>query len=120
MVYGEGGDSRIWATREAEPRLPGPTWGRPVGHTVARGSGSIAASFAAVELDMLLPPLGAQLIQSRTRLRSRHVWRARIQDHCRLLRTCGAWPKTGIVQAVYRDSYVSSPLVARLLIDTMK
>lgn len=63
MVYGEGGDSRIWATREAEPRLPGPTWGRPVGHPVARGSGSIAASFAAVELDMLLPPLGAQLIQ---------------------------------------------------------
>jgi hypothetical protein len=36
-----------------------------------------------------------------------------------LLKKCGAWPKTGIVQAVYRDSYVSSPLVARLLIDTV-
>ena len=37
-----------------------------------------------------------------------------------LLTKCGSWPNTGIVQAVYRDSYVSSPLVARLLIDTMK
>ena len=25
MVRGEGGDSHIWMTREAEPRLPGPT-----------------------------------------------------------------------------------------------
>jgi len=37
-----------------------------------------------------------------------------------LLRKCGSWSKAGIVQAVYRDSFVSSPLVARLLIDTTK
>jgi len=33
MVCTERGSSRIWATREAEPRLPGPAWGRPVGHS---------------------------------------------------------------------------------------
>ena len=122
MVHGEGGDSRIWATREAEPRLPGPTWGRPIGHPVARGSGSIAASFAAVDLDMLLPPPGAQLIQIGPELDcDLATFGARASKIIvELLRKCGAWPKTGIVQAVYRDSYVSSPLVARLLIDTMK
>ena len=122
MVHSEGGDSRIWATREAEPRLPGPTWGRPIGHPVARGSGSIAASFAAVDLDMLLPPPGAQLVQIGPELDcDLATFGARASKIIvELLRTCGAWPKTGIVQAVYRDSYVSSPLVARLLIDTMK
>jgi len=53
-VEGEGGDSRIWATREAEPRFPGVAWGRPVGHPVARGRASIAVHFAAVDLDTLL------------------------------------------------------------------
>src|SRR5262249_27094250 len=51
IVHSEGGDSRIWATRESEPRLPGPTWGRPIGNPVVRGSGSIATQFAAVDLD---------------------------------------------------------------------
>jgi hypothetical protein len=37
-----------------------------------------------------------------------------------LLTKCGGWPKSSVVRIVYRDSYVSSPLVARLLIDTMK
>jgi hypothetical protein len=37
-----------------------------------------------------------------------------------LLTKCGGWPKAAIVQASYRDAYVSSPLVARLLVDTMK
>ena len=109
-------------TRETEPRLPGPTWGRPVGHPVARGSGSIAASFAAVDLDMLLPPPGAQLIQIGPELDcDLATFGARASKIIvELLRTCGAWPKTGIVQAVYRGCYVSSSLVARLLIDTMK
>jgi hypothetical protein len=37
-----------------------------------------------------------------------------------LLTKCGSWPKAAIAQASYRDAYVSSPLVARLLVDTMK
>jgi DEAD/DEAH box helicase domain-containing protein len=121
MVDSQGGDSRIWATREREPRLPGPTWGRPIGDPVARGSGSITAPFAAVDLDTLLPPPGAQLIQIDTELDcDLATFGARASKIIvELLRKCGGWPKTGVVRAVYRDSFVSSPLVARLLIDTM-
>jgi DEAD/DEAH box helicase domain-containing protein len=122
MVHDDGGDSRIWASREAEPRLPGPTWGRPVRRPVARGSASIVASFSAVALDTLLPPPGAQLIQIGPELDcDLATFGARASNAIvELLKKCGAWPETGILQAVYRDSYVSSPLVARLLIDTMK
>ena len=122
MVHSERGDSCIWAAREPEPRLPGPTWGRPVGHPVARGSGSIAATFPTVDLDMLLPPPGAQLVQIGPELDcDLATFGARASKIIvELLRKCGAWPKTGIARAIYRDPYVSSPLVARLLIDTMK
>ena len=34
IVHAEGGSSRVWATREAEPRFPGPVWGRSVGHPI--------------------------------------------------------------------------------------
>jgi hypothetical protein len=122
MVHSKEGDSLIWATREPEPRLPGPTWGRPIGHPVACGSGSIATPFAAVDLDLLLPPPGAQLIQIGPELDcDLATFGARASKLIvELLTKCGSWPKSGIVRAVYRDSYVSSPLVARLLIDTMK
>lgn len=122
IVHGEGGDSRIWATREAEPRLPGPAWGRPIGHPVARGSASITVQCAAVDLDTLLPPPGAQLIQIGSELDcDLATFGARASKLIvELLTKCGSWPKAGIAGVVYRDSYVSSPLVARLLIDTMK
>jgi ATP-dependent helicase YprA (DUF1998 family) len=121
IVHSKEGASLIWATREREPRLPGPTWGRPIDHPVARGSGSIAAPFAAIDLDLLLPPPGAQLIQIGPELDcDLATFGARASKTIvELLTKCGSW-KSGIVRAVYRDSYVSSPLVARLLIDTMK
>ena len=122
MVHTERGSSRVWATREAEPRSPGPAWGRPISHAVARGSASIAVQFAALDLDTLLPPPGAQLIQIGPELDcDLATFGARASKLIvELLTKCGSWPKAGIVQAVYRDSYVASPLVARLLIDTMK
>jgi DEAD/DEAH box helicase domain-containing protein len=82
----------------------------------------MAASFAVVDLDTLLPPPGAQLIQIGPELDcDLATFGTRASKIIvELLKKCGAWPETGIVQAVYRDSYVSSPLVARLLIDTMK
>lgn len=122
LVQKEGGDSRIWATREAEPRFPGPKWGRPISHPVARGSALIAAPFTTVDLDMLLPPPGAQLRQIGTELDcDLATFGARASKLIvELLTKCDGWPKAGVVRMVYRDSYVSSPLVARLLIDTMK
>jgi hypothetical protein len=122
MVHMEKGVGRVWATREAESSLPGHAWGRPISHPVAQGSTSIGAQFAAVDLDTLLPPPGAQLIQIGPELDcDLATFGARASKLIvELLTKCGSWPKAGIVLAVYRDSYVSSPLVARLLIDTMK
>jgi len=122
VVFAEEGDSRVWATREAEPRIPGPAWGRPVNHPVARGSTSINVRYAAVDLDALLPPPGAQLIQIGSELDcDLATFGARAsQLIVDLLAKCGSWPKAGIARVVYRDSFVSSPLVARLLIDTIK
>ncbi|MGL4964042.1 MAG: DEAD/DEAH box helicase [Inquilinus sp.] len=122
IVHGEGSDSHIWATREAEPRLPGPAWGRPIGHPVARGSALITVQYAAVDLDTLLPPPGAQLIHIGSELDcDLATFGSRASKIIvELLTKCGSWPKAGIAGVVYRDSYVSSPLVARLLIDTMK
>jgi DEAD/DEAH box helicase domain-containing protein len=122
IVHGEGGNSRIWATREAEPRLPGPAWGRPIGHPVARGSASITVQCAAVDLDTLLPPPGAQLIEIGSELDGDlATFGARASKLIvELLTKCGSWPKASIARVVYRDSYVCSPLVARLLIDTIK
>jgi DEAD/DEAH box helicase domain-containing protein len=121
-VRPDQGDSRIWATREAEPRLPGPAWGRPVAYPIAWGSASIAAPSTAIDLDTLLPPPGAQLIQIGSELDcDLAAFGARaaklIID---LLTQCGGWPKASLERVVYRDPYVSSPLVARLLIDTIK
>jgi ATP-dependent helicase YprA (DUF1998 family) len=122
IVQGKGGDSRIWATREAEPQLPGPAWGRPIGHPVARGNSSILVPCAAVDLDTLLPAPGAQLIQIGSELDCDLATFGACASKLivELLTKCGSWPKASIARLVYRDSYVSSPLVARLLIDTMK
>jgi prepilin-type processing-associated H-X9-DG protein len=121
MVKTEGGSSIVWATREAEPRLPGPVWGRPIGHPVARGRVSIAPQFAAIDPNTLLPPPGAQLIQIGSELDCElAAFGARASKIImELLTKCGSWPKAAIAQAYYRDAYVSSPLVARLLVDTI-
>ena len=122
MVNGGALGSRIWVARETEPRLPGPAWGHPVGHPVAQASVSIIVHFAAIDLDTLLPPPGAQLFEIGSELNcDLATFGLRASNIIvGLLQKCGSWPKAEIVEAVYRDSYVSSPLVARLLIDTMK
>lgn len=122
MVTVENGSSQVWATRETDSGLPGPSWGRPIRHPVARGEMSIAVQFVAFDLDTLLPPPGAQLIQIGSELdcdiATFGARASRIISE--LLTKCGCWPKAAIVQASYRDAYVSSPLVARLLVDTIK
>jgi len=122
VVHTEGGSSSVWATREAEPRSPGPAWGHPINHPIAQANTSVSMPFTAVDLDTLLPPPGAQLRQIGTDLdcdlASFGTRASKVVVE--LLMRCGSWPKAGIAQAVYRDPYVCSPLVARLLVDTMK
>jgi hypothetical protein len=121
-VSGDGGSSCVWASREAHPSLPGPAWGQPVEHPVARGRTSIVGQFAPIDLATFLPPPGAQLIEIGAELDGDlATFGARAARLIvGLLVKCGGWPKAPIVEASYRDAYVCSPLVARLLIDTMK
>ncbi|MBR0694306.1 hypothetical protein [Bradyrhizobium lablabi] len=81
----------------------------------------VALQFTAIDLDTLLPSPEAQLVQIGSELDCDLVsFGARASKIIiQLLTSCGSWPRSGIVQASYQDSYVSSPLVARLLIDTM-
>jgi hypothetical protein len=78
--------------------------------------------FAAVDIDTLLPPPAAQFIQIDAELDcdlAAFGFRAS-KLIVELLRKCGSWSTASISKAVYRDAFVSSPLVARLLIDTIK
>ena len=122
MVDAQGMSSHIWATRETEPRFPGPAWGQPIGRPLSKGKASVTPHYLAVDLDTLLPPPGAQLIQIGSELDcDLATFGARAcKIIIQLLTKCGAWPRRGIVQASYQDAYVCSPLVARLLIDTMR
>lgn len=119
-VAGEN-DCHTWVSREVEPRFPGPAWGRPISHPVVRGRARIAQQFTRVDLDRLLPPPDAQLIQIDSELDcDLATFGTRASKIIvQLLTKCGRWPGAGIVKASYQDPYVSSPLVARLLIDTM-
>src|SRR5690606_13661505 len=84
---------------------------------------SVPLRFSAseVSLDDLLPPPGAQLLELWTEL---DVDLATFGQRAAklivdLLRKSGAWPNSPVARVTYQDGYVSSPLVARLLIDTI-
>lgn len=117
----EGNVRQIWASREPGPSSSGPAWGVPADLPVVRGKAPIVPEFSIVDLKLLLPPPGAQLVQIGSELNcdlatfGAHTSKIVVD----LLTKCGTWPSGGIVQASYQDSYVASPLVARLLIDTL-
>lgn len=121
-IDGEGRGGAIWATRDAQARLPGPDWARPFSRPIARARASLSTQGAALRLDALLPPHGAQLRQIGAELDGAlaDFGKRAANVMVEMLAKCGAWPRTGIARAVYRDSYVCSPLTARLLIDTAK
>jgi hypothetical protein len=121
MVAADSDSCHVWASRELEPRSPGPAWGLPISHPVVRGSASIVPKLTVVDLSTLLPPPEAQLVQIGSELDcDLATFGARASAVIvQLLTRCGSWSRVGILQASYQDSYVTSPLVARLLIDTM-
>ncbi|MER8975272.1 DEAD/DEAH box helicase [Mesorhizobium sp. M0800] len=120
-IVGEGELSYVWASREEEPRLPGLRWGSPNTLPVVRGRAPVSLRFATVDPNTLLPAPGAQFVQIGSELDCDF---ASFGDRASkiivdLLSKCGAWSKAGVLGATYQDPYVSSPLVARLLVDTI-
>lgn len=111
----------VWASRELEPSLPGKRWGSPKIHPVVVGNVSVESQFATIDLKTLLPAPGAQFVQIDSELNcdiaafGANASKIMVD----LLTRCGAWSKAGIKKATYQDPYVSSPLVARLLVDTI-
>jgi hypothetical protein len=122
IVEAEQESSSIWVTREVGPRYPGAPWARPIDNPIARGRATIVAQVTAIGIDTLLPPPGAQFMQIGSELDcDLSTFGARASKIIiQLLTKCGCWPRGGIVQASYQDPYLSSPLVARLMIDTVK
>ena len=122
MIRGEEQVGHMWATRETDTCMPGPNWGFPSRYPIAQGSSSITVPGSPVSLDTLLPPSGAQLVPIGPELDgdlATFGTRA-AKLIVELLSRGGMWPHSAVKQVLYRDPYVSSPLVARLLTDTIK
>lgn len=121
IVVREGELCSVWASRELEPGQPEPRWGNPKARPVVVGRISFNPQFAAIDLQKLLPTPGAQFIQIGSELDGDIAsFGARASKILiELLTKCGSWPKVGVKKATYQDPYVSSPLVARLLVDTI-
>ncbi|WP_315715420.1 MULTISPECIES: helicase-related protein [unclassified Bradyrhizobium] len=116
-----GDEGTIWAARDVEPRLPGPAWGQPANLPLARGQGSFVKQSALIDLNTLLPRSGSQLIQIGSELDCNLAAFGALASEIlfKLLASSEISTKSGITRAVYQDPFVSSPLVARLLIDTV-
>ncbi len=109
----------VWATRDAGAALPGPLWAMPETHPIARGKSELAVAVLPLDPSSLLPPTGARYREIDTELDCDSVnfgdrAAALITD---TLKEVGAW-RGAITSLSYSDSFVASPLVARLLIDT--
>lgn len=100
----------------------GPAWGRPVQRPVAKAFVPIDAAASEIFLDDLLPPPGAQLIEIGTELNcDLAIFGQRAAKlMVDLLEKCRAWQNVPMSRIIYQDAYVSSPLVARLLIETVR
>jgi hypothetical protein len=119
-----GNDSiakHAWVSREAEPSLAGPEWGSPRTTPIARGDVTVPLQLKTVPLDELLPKPGASYRQLTRELdvdlasfgskAAAIIWQ--------LAADCGVNLAGRSMKVRYQDPYVSSPLVARLLIDTV-
>lgn len=120
VISSLGQPSQIWTTRDMDAAVPGSKWGHPTDHPIVHGTAPIALSLNSIDLNSLLPPPGAHLVQIGSELDgSISTFGLRFSDLlAEALTKCGIWPSGTIRKAIYRDPYVSSPLVARLLVDT--
>lgn len=121
-AIGHGSDTRhLWATREMEPCLARESWGRPKDLPLARAAATVPLAVEPIRLETLLPRSGAQYVQLTRELDGdMATFGTRAADAIlRLLSGCGAALTGRTISATYRDPFVSSPLVARLMLDTV-
>lgn len=122
MVAVEAEGAEIWVSPETDARRPGPLWGRPVDRPLGRVTAPFALNAEPIALEALLPPPSAQFRDIGAELDGDLTgFGGRVADLIvELLKGCRNWPAGGLSQAVYCDPYVSSPLAARLVIDTVR
>ncbi|ESQ74519.1 DEAD/DEAH box helicase [Asticcacaulis sp. AC402] len=110
-----------WASRDDAAGLPGASWAQPSLHLIARGSLTGLPDYPAIDPSSLLPLPTTKFASIESELDiSIGLFGNRMATQIRsLLDACGLNTTVPITGMTYKDPYVSSPLVARLLIDTL-
>tara|TARA_R110000868_G_scaffold28284_3_gene106390 strand:- start:6668 stop:12763 length:6096 start_codon:yes stop_codon:yes gene_type:complete len=111
----------VWATRDKQSIIAGSDWGQP--HTLPVAHADVSLELAAVPVlyDALLPKAGACYMAVTKQLDGTlDGFGARAAQLIgKLMADCGITLAGRTIKATYRDPFVSSPLVARLMLDTV-
>lgn len=112
---------RVWATRDMRSVVAGPDWGQPHKSPLAHADVSIELAAEPVPHDTLLPKAGAGYLAITNQLDGAlDGFGARAAQMIgNLVVDRGITLAGRTITATYRDPFVSSPLVARLMIDTV-
>ena len=112
---------QAWASQDSGTRAPGEHWGQPLGAPVARGTISSIPEITPVNLDDLKPRPGAKfhLITKELDQMIDRWGTVMARQIAEQLKTCNIQLSSNIRKITYSDPYVRSPMVARLLLDTV-
>lgn len=114
------GHTMAWATHSASSRYPGIAWGQPAEGSIFRGTIQDTASTNPISPSELLPQSTAKVLLIEKNLdRSMSLFGTGMAGLIRTnLANLGFEVDAAISRIEYKDPYVRSPLVSKLLIDT--
>lgn len=114
------GHTMAWATHSASSRYPGIAWGQPAEGSIFRGTIQDTASTNPISPSELLPQSTAKVLLIEKNLdRSMSLFGTGMAGLIRTnLANLGFEADAAISRIEYKDPYVRSPLVSKLLIDT--
>ncbi|MER9503903.1 DEAD/DEAH box helicase [Mesorhizobium sp. M0579] len=113
--------THLWVSRDRTAARLGRGWGDPLDHPIARAAYDLTLDKSELDDRLFLPAQGAEFVEIDSELdvtvaefgkTAAAMLRAK-------LRNCGAWRDEPIERICYEDPFVLSPLVTRLLIDTV-
>jgi ATP-dependent helicase YprA (DUF1998 family) len=121
MMRRSGAHRHVWVARETAPRAAGASWGQPDQLPIAHGSVPISPAYVPIDLDGLLPRAEAAYRTITNELDSDlATFGAKAADLiAQLVAACGINLADKVVAVTYQDPFVTSPLAARLLLDTV-